>query len=121
MLVIKSAEAPRFELPGVEFSAIASPSRGSSQVCTWRLTVAPNRASDAPHILDRDEIFMVIAGRLEVSGELLEAGDALVVPAGSPITVANPDAEPAVAHIAIAAGFEATLADGSKLSPPWAQ
>ena len=66
-------------------------------------------------------VFAKELGQLDISGQVLEAGDALVVPAGSPIAVGNPGDEPAVAHIAIAAGFEATMADGSKLSPPWAQ
>ncbi|MET8774453.1 cupin domain-containing protein [Nocardia sp. NPDC004654] len=121
MHVIKAAEAQRFELPGVEFSAMAAPSRGSADVCTWRLTVAPHRDSDAAHVLDRDEIFMVLSGVLEVSGQRLGAGDVAIVPAGAPIAVGNPGDEPAVAHVAIAAGFQATMADGSKLSPPWAQ
>ncbi|MEU2255439.1 cupin domain-containing protein [Nocardia xishanensis] len=121
MHVIKAAEVPRFELHGVEFSAMAAPSRGSADVCTWRLTVAPHHESDAAHVLDRDEIFLVLSGVLEVSGQLLAAGDVAIVPAGGPISVANPGDEPAVAHVAIAAGFQATMADGSKLSPPWAQ
>ncbi|MCP2290417.1 cupin domain-containing protein [Nocardia amikacinitolerans] len=121
MHVIKAAEAPRFELPGVEFSAMAAPSRGSANVCTWRLTVAPHHVGDAAHVLDRDEIFMVLSGVLEVSGQRLGAGDVAIVPAGAPIAVGNPGDEPAVAHVAIAAGFQATMADGSKLSPPWAR
>ena len=41
MTIIRAAEAPRFDLPGVEFTAMAAPSRGSDRVCTWKLTVAP--------------------------------------------------------------------------------
>ncbi|MEU8896603.1 cupin domain-containing protein [Nocardia sp. NPDC048505] len=121
MHLIKAAEAPRFELPHAQFSGMAAPSRGSSQLCTWQLTVPPNQAAGPAHTIDRDEVFMLISGALEISGQLLGPGDALVVPAGSPISVGNPGAEPAVAHIAVPAGFEATMADGSKLSPPWAR
>ncbi|WP_433665521.1 cupin domain-containing protein [Nocardia sp. CA-128927] len=59
--------------------------------------------------------------QLDVSGQLLEAGDVVVVPAGSPIAVGNPGDAPAEAFIAIAAGFEAVMPDGSRMSPPWAQ
>jgi hypothetical protein len=59
--VIRSDEAPRFEVPGVRFAALAAPSRGSSQICTWRITVDPNLRSPEPHTIDRDEIFMVTA------------------------------------------------------------
>ncbi|OLB65888.1 MAG: hypothetical protein AUI10_04970 [Actinobacteria bacterium 13_2_20CM_2_72_6] len=124
MNVIRAAEAHRFEIPGTEFTALAAPSRGSSEVCTWRLSVAPHHVADQPHTLDRDEIFMVTAGtiRLAEGGEVLGPGDAAVVPAGHPILVENPGDEPARAYIAIAAGFTATMADGTSVgTPPWAR
>ena len=123
MTVIREAEAPRFEVPGVRFAGLAAPSRGSADVCTWRITVEPRFVSDQPHALDRDEIFMVTGGALRVTedGELLGPGDAAVVPAGKPIFVTNPGDEPAHAYVAIAAGFTATMADGASLgTPPWA-
>jgi mannose-6-phosphate isomerase-like protein (cupin superfamily) len=122
--VIKDAEAARFHLPGTEFTALAAPSRGSADLCTWRITVAPGQVADQSHTLDRDEIFMVTAGTIQLTagGELLGPGDAAVVPAGSPIEVANPGDEPAQAYVAIRAGFTATMADGTTIgTPPWAQ
>ena len=124
MNIIRATQAAKFNLPGTEFTAFAAPSRGSADVCTWQLTVAPGHASDQSHTLDRDEVFMVTAGtiRLADDGDLLHAGDAAVVPAGSPIQLANPGDEPARAYIAIGAGFTATMADGTALgTPPWAQ
>ncbi len=121
--VIRAAEAPRFELPGVEFTAAAAPSRGSDRVCTWRITVAPGHDSDEPHTLDATEIFMIAAGSVRISpeGEPMHAGDTVVVPAGDPIRLANPGTEPAEVYVAIAAGFTGILADGSTVQPPWAQ
>jgi mannose-6-phosphate isomerase-like protein (cupin superfamily) len=124
MSVIRAAQAPRFEVPGVRFDGLAAPSRGSGQVCTWRITVAPRFVSDQAHTLDRDEIFMVTDGSLQVTedGEPLAAGDAAVVAAGQPIFVTNPGDEPAHAYIAIAAGFTGKMADGTAVdTPPWAQ
>ncbi|WP_436500734.1 cupin domain-containing protein [Actinokineospora sp. HUAS TT18] len=123
MSVIKAADAPRFELPGVEFTGLASPSRGSADLCTWRITVAPG-VDSAPHTLDRDEVFMVTAGTLRVTpdGPELSAGDAVVVPAGEPIAVRNAGAEPAQAYIAIRSGFTPKMADGTAVdTPPWAR
>jgi mannose-6-phosphate isomerase-like protein (cupin superfamily) len=122
MPVIRSADSATFDLPGVRFSAYAAPSRGCQDLCTWQLTVAPANEA-APHTLDRDETFLVLSGRLRVTpdGELLEAGDVAIVPAGEPISVANPGPEDAVAYVAIAAGFTATSAEGELLQPPWAQ
>jgi mannose-6-phosphate isomerase-like protein (cupin superfamily) len=122
--VIRGAEAPKFELPGVRFTGLAAPSRGSGQVCTWRITVEPGLISEQSHRIDRDEVFMVTSGRLRITpdGEEVHAGDAVTVPAGEPIALANPGPEPAEAYIAIAAGFTATMADGTHVAtPPWAQ
>src|SRR5205085_12211309 len=122
--VIRGAQAPEFEVPGVRFTALAAPSRGSQQVCTWRIAVEPGLESPQTHRLDRDEVFMVTAGRLRVTpgGDVLGPGDAVAVPAGQPIAVANPGTEPAEAYIAIAAGFTATMEDGTEVgTPPWAQ
>lgn len=123
MSVIRASTAPRFQLPGVEFTGLASPSRGSADICTWRLTVQPDRPIDEPHTLDQDEIFMVISGSVRATpgGEPLGPGDAVVVPAGSPIQLVNLGDSPAELHVAIRAGFTATTAGGEKLSPPWAR
>jgi mannose-6-phosphate isomerase-like protein (cupin superfamily) len=125
MSIIKTcaAEAPRFQLPGIEFTGLASPSRGSADVCTWRLTLEPGLTSPEPHTLDRDEIFMVLRGtiRLSPDGEAVSAGDVAVVPAGRPIQVANVGDGEAQVVVAIVAGFTAAAADGSPIgTPPWA-
>ena len=121
--ILRAAQAPRFEIPGVTFVGMASPSRGSEQMCTWKIVVAPGHESDAPHTLDRDEVFMVLSGavRLADGGEQLGPGDAMVVPAGEQIQVSNPGAEPAEVIVAIPAGFSAIGADGTSFgTPPWA-
>jgi mannose-6-phosphate isomerase-like protein (cupin superfamily) len=124
MHVVRAAEAPRFELPGVVFTGLAAPSRGSAEVCTWRITVAPRHVPGQSHTLDRTQVFMVTAGTVRVTpdGELLGPGDAATVPAGSPIELVNPGDEPAEAYIAIAAGFTGKMADGTVVdTPPWAR
>jgi mannose-6-phosphate isomerase-like protein (cupin superfamily) len=124
MHVITATEAPRFQLEGVEFTGLAAPSRGSGQVCTWRITVAAGLESAQAHTIDRDEIFMVTSGviKLAPEGALIRAGDAVVVPAGSPIQLSNPGSEPAGAYVVIPAGFSATMADGTPIgTPPWAR
>ena len=123
MSIIRLAEAPRFELPGIEFTGMAAPSRGSADLCTWRLTVAAGLESPEPHTIDQDEVFMVLAGAIRVSadGETLHAGDTVVVPAGTAIQVANPGDVPAEVIVAIRSGFNAQAADGASIgTPPWA-
>ena len=118
--ILRAADAPRFEIPGVTFVGMASPSRGSAHVCTWKIVVAANHESGAAHTLNRDEVFMVLSGSIGVSGEVLGPGDALVVPAGDEIALSNPGDVPAEAMVAIPAGFTATMADGTPFgTPPW--
>jgi uncharacterized RmlC-like cupin family protein len=122
--VVPAATAPRFDLPGVEFVAGAAPSRGTDQLCVWTLTVSPGHTSPEAHTLDSDEVFAVASGsiRLQDGGDLVGAGDIAVVPAGTPIQVANPGAEPARVVVSIRAGFRATMADGTAVgTPPWAR
>lgn len=123
MFMIRSAEAPRFELPGLAFTGLASPSRGSADLCLWRLSVEEGYRSPEAHTLDRDEVFVVTSGsiRLADDGDVIQAGDAAVVPAGTPIQVANVGPGPAAVMVAIPAAFTATAADGSPIgTPPWA-
>ena len=122
MSIIRADQAPTFELPGVRFTAYAAPSRGSAELCTWQITVAPDQEPTS-HTLDRDETFLVLEGRLRVTpdGEDLGPGDVVVVPAGETIAVVNPGSVPARAYVAIGAGFTATTHDGQTIQPPWAQ
>lgn len=122
--LIRSEDAPRFDIGGVEFLAGAAPSRASSQLCTWTILVAPGHDSPQAHTLDRDEVFTVLEGtiRLAADGQLLDPGDTAVVPAGEPIRLSNPSGHPARVQVAITAGFTAVMDDGTVLgTPPWAQ
>jgi mannose-6-phosphate isomerase-like protein (cupin superfamily) len=123
IVTTRSTEAPRFQLPGLEFTGLASPSRGSADLCTWLLTLEPGLTSPEPHTIDRDEVFMVLAGaiRLAPEGDRVADGDVAVVPAGTPIQIANVGDGRAEVVVAIPSGFTATAADGSRIgTPPWA-
>ena len=74
MTIIHSPEAPRFDLPGLVFTGLASPSRGSTDLCTWHLRVEPGFASPDAHTLDRDEVFMVLAGSIALSPDEAPVG-----------------------------------------------
>ena len=122
MPVVRAHESPTFELPGVRFSGYAAPSRGSHELCTWRLHVEPGHRAGV-HTLDRDETFLVLSGRLRLTpdGDELGEGDVAIIHAGEEIALVNPGDEEAVAYVAVAAGFTATTAEGDRLQPPWAQ
>ena len=120
-ITTRAADAPRHQLPGVQFTVMASPSLGSSGLCTWKLTLDPGVRGDNTHTIDHDEVFMVLSGSVRVTpdGDELHAGDAAIVPAGQPIAVSNLGDTPAEVHVAITAGFSAKGPDGSTMQPPW--
>lgn len=123
MTIVRADQAPTFDLPGIRFTALASPRLSSSETCVWQLSVDPGVDSSEAHTLDQDEVFVVLEGRVRLTpdGADLTVGDAAVVPAGSPIQLANTGGGPARLHVAIRAGFTATMADGTVVgTPPWA-
>ena len=96
--------------------------RGADAPTFVQLGTDKARSSEA-HVLDQDEIFVVVAGTISLSigGMRLTAGDAAIIPAGEPIQLSNPGSEPATVHVAIRSGFAATAADGTSIgTPPWA-
>src|SRR3954451_24867022 len=113
MHVIRAAGAPQFQLPGVGFIGYAALSRGSAGLCTWRLTVDVGHGGDAPHTIDRDEVFMVLSGSVQLTpdGDKLGPGDAVVVPVGEPISVTNLGESKAELIVAVTAGFTGLMAD----------
>lgn len=122
MPVIRSSAAPRYTVPGLTVTGLAAPSRGSRETCVWRLTLAANTPG-TPHSVDREEIFVVLAGRAlaVVDGDTVELapGDALIVPAQRPFSLANPHAEPFEAIAVLPVGGRAAMPEGAPFAPPW--
>ena len=122
MPVVRSADAVPFETHGSRFLSYVSPSRGSSQLCAWQLTV-PADLRGVAHRPSREEVLLVLDGELQVTldgtNSALHPGDALLVPAGSELQV---DAGPqgASAWVTTTPGLEAVTTDGTRISPPWA-
>ena len=126
MAIVRATEAPRFDLPGIHFFGLLAPSRGATELCTWRLEVDPGAGVDSePHQLDREEVFVMLEGSLTITvdGQAFDllVGDAIAVPARALLSVANRTSEKAVALVSIRAGFKAVMANGEEIStPPWA-
>lgn len=123
MPVIRPADAVPFETHGSRFLSYVSPSKGSSQLCAWQLTVPANLRGVA-HRPSREEVLLVLDGELRVildgDSSALHRGDAVLVATGSELRV---DAGPtgATAWVTTTPGLEAVTADGSRITPPWAQ
>lgn len=111
-----------YEVHGSTFSSYVSPARGSTELCAWRLNV-PSQARGVVHRPSREEVLLVLEGRLILTLDGLTSdlgpGDVALVPAGSQLRV---DAGPhgGAAWVTSTPGLQAVLADGSVLTPPWA-
>lgn len=123
MPVSTLTDARTIEMPGLTARPVAVPSRGSSELAVWHLEVAPG-AGGEEHTVDREEVFVVRAGRLRgtLGGEPCEVGpgDALIVPPGVPFALGNDGTEPAHAVVCTSAGVRATLR-GHTVVPPWSE
>lgn len=121
MTIIRKPEAPVFELPGLKVTGLASPKRGSSETCVWKISVAAG-APGLPHSVSREEIFVGVSGRAKVlmdeQEHVLEAGDALIVPSGTRFSLTNPFSEPFEAIVTLPVGGHA-ITDEGPLVPPW--
>lgn len=122
MPVIKSSAAPEFELPGLKVIGLAAPSRGARETSVFRIALAPNTPGTV-HSFDREEIFVVLSGDAQVTmgHETLHisSGDALIVPAGQPFSVANDSSRPFEAVVALPVGGRAAFPSGESFVPPW--
>jgi quercetin dioxygenase-like cupin family protein len=123
MPFITADEAVVHDLHGVRFVSYASSARGSKELCAWRGELPPGSGGPA-HTISREEVFLVLSGVLELTIDgatrQLTAGDAAVATAGATLAVANTTQEPAAMWVTTSVGLSATLPDGSRISPPWA-
>jgi len=124
MTTIKAVDAPRFEIPGVTFTGLASPSRGATETAVWRVRIEPGDPG-APHSLDREEVFVALSGQAlaSIDGEhtTISGGDALIVPAGLPFVLTATGDEPFEAVVAFPVGGTAAFDGGEPFTPPWAE
>lgn len=122
MPVIREDASTKHEVHGSVFESYVTSQTGSS-LCAWRLHVPPGTEGVA-HRPDQDEVVLVLDGvlRATVNGDAsrLEAGDVLVVRAGDELRV-DTGCDGARAWVTTQAGLTATMPDGSRLAPPWAQ
>ncbi|WP_261717949.1 cupin domain-containing protein [Streptomyces sp. FZ201] len=123
MPVIRSSEAVTHEIHGARFVSYATPLTGSKELCAWRGEVPPGTKAPA-HTVSKEEILHLLVGTLRITldGDTadLAAGDTLIVNAGSTLAVENPTDQTALTWVTTSVGLTAELADGTVLTPPWA-
>jgi quercetin dioxygenase-like cupin family protein len=124
LLIVTESDTRTTTTPAGVMSALAGPSRGSHRLSTWRVRMAPGAASPE-HVIDRDQVWMPVSGRFEVSvdGEEAEmaAGQAAVIPAGAVRRIQTGEG-PGEALVCMVPGGRASVVGQEGTVPlPWAE
>ncbi|MFD4259150.1 cupin domain-containing protein [Streptomyces sp. NPDC058534] len=123
MPVVRSSEGVTHEIHGARFVSYAAPRTGSSQLCAWRGEIPAGTRAPA-HTVDREEILHLLTGELQITlddrTEHVTAGDTVIINPGATLAVENPTDRTATTWVTTSVGLTAELADGTLLTPPWA-
>ncbi|KUN20720.1 cupin [Streptomyces antibioticus] len=123
MPVIHPSEAVTHEIHGARFVSFATPLSGSKELCAWRGEIPAGTKAPA-HTVNREEILHLLAGELLITldGDThrVTAGDTVIVNPGATLSVENPTDDTAVTWVTTSIGLSAELADGTVITPPWA-
>ncbi|MCT7355568.1 cupin domain-containing protein [Streptomyces sp. 15-116A] len=123
MPIVRAPEAVPHDLHGARFISYASPRTGSRELCAWRTEIPAGTEAPA-HTVSREEILHLLDGELRITldnhTEHISAGDTVIINTGSTFAVTNPTDHPATTWVTTSVGLEAKLADGTRITPPWA-
>ncbi|MFJ8084378.1 cupin domain-containing protein [Streptomyces sp. NPDC096205] len=123
MPVIRSSDAVTHEIHGARFVSYATPLSGSKELCAWRGEIPAGTKAPA-HTVNREEIFHLLIGDLLITldgvTERVTAGDTVIINPGATLAVENPTAHTAITWVTTSIGLEATMTDGTVITPPWA-
>jgi quercetin dioxygenase-like cupin family protein len=76
------------------------------------------------HTVNREEVLHLLDGELLITldgrTERITAGDTLIINRGATLAVENPAYRTATTWVTTSVGLEAELADGTRITPPWA-
>jgi quercetin dioxygenase-like cupin family protein len=124
MPVVPAPAQPTHEAGPARFTSLATPSRGTSETCVWEVSIPPATPA-TPHSLTREEVFIVLAGsaavRLDGRADTARTGDAIVVPAGVELELANAGDAPLRLLCCMPVGGQAVVAGDEPFTPPWAE
>ncbi|MEU8028541.1 cupin domain-containing protein [Streptomyces sp. NPDC049099] len=123
MPVVRSSEATTHEIHGARFVSYATPLTGSKELCAWRGEI-PAGTKGPAHTVSREEIFHLLVGELLITldgrTDRIGAGDTVIVNPGTTFALENPTDHTALSWVTTSIGLEAEMADGSRITPPWA-
>jgi quercetin dioxygenase-like cupin family protein len=107
---------------GAVFHSYVAPSRGSHELCAWKVSVDPGVRGQG-HEITREEVFLALTGAPSLTVDdrttTLAPGDVVLAPAGSTVRLDNDGQEAADLWVTTSVGLTARLADGQEIAPPW--
>ena len=113
-----------FETPNATMRTYASAELTGSDVAVWAVEMAPGAAGPL-HSADREQVLVVVAGRLDAtiegSEQTLEPGGSAILPAGVERRLVNASDEPLTMLVCSRPGGQATGAGKDPVPIPWAQ
>lgn len=122
MTLIHLKDRPTWDHDGWLMTGLASPSRGSKELCTWHVRMAPG-ADGPPHRCDRELVVNVLEGTVRVTvdgvNNDIKAGEAFIIPANARRSVSNPGKVVATSLNAVAAGVKTERLDDIPSNTPW--
>jgi quercetin dioxygenase-like cupin family protein len=124
VLIVRGQELEASGTGGNFAGGVATPGRGAKEVSVIQQRQAPG-AANPPHLHDREEVMVVLAGTVKVTAEKdeaeLSAGDALIVPANTVHRIETIGESEAEWFLAAPAGVRFLFSDGREASPAWAR
>ena len=124
MPILRSDDAPEFDLNGITIRGGASPSRGAAETMTWRISLGPGQRLPE-HTHDHEEVFHVLDGEvtaaLEGEETRVRSGDTVVIPTGVRHTSFTDDATSATLLSIMPRGTVMIRDDGERVAPPWTE
>ncbi|MFJ4379311.1 cupin domain-containing protein [Streptomyces albidoflavus] len=124
MQVVAPSPAHVTATPNAVMTGLAAPSRGSTELSTWRVRMEAEAAGPV-HTADREQVWTVLSGALEFTCDAeaatVSAGGTVILPAGATRRVRTVR-EPAEALVAMAAGGAVTTPGSPEPRRlPWAE
>jgi quercetin dioxygenase-like cupin family protein len=120
MYVVTETDARTTRTAAAAMFALAAPSQGSTELCTWRVEITVGNETPV-HVIDGEQVWMPISGAFEVTiddeTETVKAGQAVIISGGA--TRQLKALEDTQALVAMAVGGQAVGPDGSKVTLPW--
>jgi len=122
--ILRSDDAPEFDMDGIHVRGLSSPNRGAEEIATALVDIAPGQTI-TPHTHDHEEVVHVLSGRLRflLDGQetVLLPGDTAIVNAGSTHSPTGEDPDGARIVSVMPVGTVRIEPDGRRSSPPWGE